>query len=223
MVGIGRVVFTTREHTIALEARGKGILGVTLRDPYEVRDERKYFDDIPSERVAKDMLDLAAHIIKTKSAHFNPKKFEDRYEQALKELLRKKDRGEKIEAPRDREPAKGHKPYGGVAPECQGATRDPLPPSTALQPPKRDTENTIACTPSKGSLKVPKARISTGSKPETMGGDGLTAPDQQQHDLHDRPSGRVIVLAHKIRRGPTREERILLGERGKKLPNGFAA
>jgi len=106
MVGIGRVVFTTREHTIALEARGRGILGVTLRDPYEVRDERKYFDDIPSERVAKDMLDLAAHIIKTKSAHFNPKKFEDRYEQALKELLRKKDRGEKIEAPRDREPAK---------------------------------------------------------------------------------------------------------------------
>jgi DNA end-binding protein Ku len=106
MVGIGRIVFTTREHTIALEARGKGILGVTLRYPYDVRDERDYFDDIPSERVTKDMLDLAAHIIKTKSGHFNPKKFEDHYEQALKELLRKKDRGEKIEAPQDREPAK---------------------------------------------------------------------------------------------------------------------
>jgi DNA end-binding protein Ku len=106
MVGIGRIVFTTREHTIALEARGKGILGVTLRYPYEVRDEQDYFDDIPSARVTKDMLDLAAHIIKTKSGHFNPKKFEDHYEQALKELLRKKDRGEKIEAPQDREPAK---------------------------------------------------------------------------------------------------------------------
>jgi DNA end-binding protein Ku len=106
MVGIGRIVYTTREHTIALEARGKGILGVTLRYPYEVRDEQDYFDDIPSARVTKDMLDLAAHIIKTKSGHFNPKKFEDHYEQALKELLRKKDRGEKIEAPQDREPAK---------------------------------------------------------------------------------------------------------------------
>jgi len=106
MVGIGRIVFTTREHTIAPEARGKGILGVTLRYPYEVRDEQDYFDDIPSARVTKDMLDLAAHIIKTKSGHFNPKKFEDHYEQALKELLRKKDRGEKIEAPQDREPAK---------------------------------------------------------------------------------------------------------------------
>jgi DNA end-binding protein Ku len=106
MVGIGRIVFTTREHTIALEARGKGILGVTLRYPYEVRDERDYFDDIPSERVTKDMLDLAAYIIKTKSGHFNPEKFEDHYERALKELLRKKDRGEKIEVPHDREPAK---------------------------------------------------------------------------------------------------------------------
>jgi DNA end-binding protein Ku len=106
MVGIGRIVFTTREHTIALEARGTGILGVTLRYPYEVRDERDYFDDIPSERVTKDMLDLAAHIIKTKSGHFNPEKFEDHYERALKELLRKKDRGEKIEVPQDREPAK---------------------------------------------------------------------------------------------------------------------
>jgi DNA end-binding protein Ku len=105
MVGIGRIVFTTREHTIALEARGKGILGVTLRYPYEVRDERDYFDDIPSERVTKDMLDLAGHIIKTKSGHFNPEKFEDHYERALKELLRKKDRGEKIEVPHDREPA----------------------------------------------------------------------------------------------------------------------
>ena len=55
--------------------------------------------DIPSERVTKDMLDLAAHIIKTKSGHFNPEKFEDHYEWALKELLRKKDRGEKIEVP----------------------------------------------------------------------------------------------------------------------------
>ena len=106
MVGIGRIVFTTREHTIALEARGKGILGVTLRYPYEVRDERDYFDDIPSERVTKDMLDLAAHIIKTKSGHFKPEQFEDHYERALKELLRKKDRGEKIEVPHDREPAK---------------------------------------------------------------------------------------------------------------------
>jgi len=99
MMALGRVVFTSREHIIGLEARGKGIMGVTLRYSYEVRDEKDYFDDIPSERVSKDMLDLAKHIIKTKTGHFHPEKFEDQYEDALKDLLRRKDKGEKIEAP----------------------------------------------------------------------------------------------------------------------------
>jgi DNA end-binding protein Ku len=101
MMALGRVVFTSREHVIALEARGKGIMGITVRYPYEVRDEKDYFGDIPSERVSKDMLDLAKHIIKTKTGHFMPDKFEDRYEDALKDLLRKKDKGETIEAPRE--------------------------------------------------------------------------------------------------------------------------
>jgi DNA end-binding protein Ku len=94
-------VFTSREHVIGLEARGKGIMGITLRYPYEVRDEKDYFSDIPSERVTKDMLDLAKHIIKTKTGHFKPDDFEDRYEDALKDLLRKKDKGEKIEPARE--------------------------------------------------------------------------------------------------------------------------
>ncbi|HTM74962.1 MAG TPA: Ku protein [Pseudolabrys sp.] len=97
MIALGRVVFTSREHMIALEARGKGIMGITLRYPYEVRDEKDYFDDIPGERVTKDMLELAAHIIKTKTGHFHPDKFEDQYEDALRDLLRRKDKGEKIE------------------------------------------------------------------------------------------------------------------------------
>ena len=101
MMAVGRVVFTSREHVIGLEPRGKGIMGITLRYPYEVRNEKDYFNDIPGERVTKDMLDLAKHIIKTKTGHFKPVEFEDRYEDALKDLLRKKDKGEKIEAPRE--------------------------------------------------------------------------------------------------------------------------
>jgi DNA end-binding protein Ku len=106
MVALGRVVFTSREHIIALEPRGKGLLGVTLRYPYEVRKEAEYFDDIEDEKIPKDMLELASHIVETKSGHFEPEKFEDHYEDALKELLRKKQSGQKIEAPREREPAK---------------------------------------------------------------------------------------------------------------------
>src|SRR6201987_526635 len=106
MVALGRVVFTSREHVITLEARGKGLLGMTLRYPYEVRKEGEYFEDIPDEKIPKDMLELASHIVETKSGHFNPEEFEDHYEDALKELLTKKQAGEKLEALRAREPAK---------------------------------------------------------------------------------------------------------------------
>jgi DNA end-binding protein Ku len=106
MVAIGKVVFTSREHIIALEARDKGLLGVTLRYPYEVRKEAEYFDDIPDEKIPKDMLDLASHIVESKAGHFSPERFEDQYEDALKELLKKKQSGQKIEAPREREPSK---------------------------------------------------------------------------------------------------------------------
>jgi DNA end-binding protein Ku len=106
MVALGRVVFTSREHVIALEPRSKGLLGITLRYPYEVRKEDEYFNDIEDEKIPKDMMELASHIVETKSGHFKPEEFEDHYEDALKELLKKKQSGEKIEVPRERAPAK---------------------------------------------------------------------------------------------------------------------
>jgi DNA end-binding protein Ku len=105
MVALGHVVFTTREHVIAIEPRGKGMLGVTLRYSYEIRKEADYFGDIPDEKVSRDMVDLAIHIVETKAGHFEPEKFEDHYENALKELIKKKQRGEKIEKPKERPPA----------------------------------------------------------------------------------------------------------------------
>lgn len=106
MVAIARVVLTSREHVIALQPRGKGIVGMLLRYPYEVRAEKDYFDDIPDIKIPKDMLDLAVHIVQTKAGHFDPEKFEDHYENALRDLIKKKEAGVKIEAPKEREPAK---------------------------------------------------------------------------------------------------------------------
>ena len=106
MVALGKVVFTSREHVMSLEPRGKGLLGVTLRYPYEVRNEKDYFDDLPDEKIPKDMLDLARHIVETKAGHFEPQKFEDQYETALKELIRQKQSGRPIELPERREPAR---------------------------------------------------------------------------------------------------------------------
>ena len=97
MVAVGQVVLTRREHIIALEARGRGLVGLTLRYPYEVRDDKPYFEDIPELKTPKEMLDLATHIVQTKSGHFDPAQFDDRYENALIDLLKKKEAGEKIE------------------------------------------------------------------------------------------------------------------------------
>ncbi len=79
-VAIGRVVLTNREHIVALEPLGKGLMGTLLRYPYEVRGEKEYFDDIQDVKITKDMLDLAKHIVEQKSGDFEPDKFEDHYE-----------------------------------------------------------------------------------------------------------------------------------------------
>ncbi len=96
-VALGRIVLSTREHVIMLEARGKGLVGTLLRYPYEVREETDYFEDIPSIKIDKEMLDLAKHIVQTKSAHFDPDKFADHYETAVREVIKKKAAGHKIE------------------------------------------------------------------------------------------------------------------------------
>jgi DNA end-binding protein Ku len=98
-VALAKIVIAHREHVIALEPLGKGMLGTTLRYEYEVRDERTYFSDLPSPRVSKDMVDLAAHILKTKETKFDPRKFKDEYENALKKLVRRKAKGHTIEEP----------------------------------------------------------------------------------------------------------------------------
>ena len=105
MVALAKIVFTSREHIIALEPRGKGMMGMTLRYPYEVRKEEDYFDTIENEKIPRDMLDLAIHIVETKSGHFKPESFKDEYEDALKDLLRKKQKGEKIERPKEKAPS----------------------------------------------------------------------------------------------------------------------
>ena len=103
-VALARIVLTNREHIIAIEPLGKGLLGTTLRYPYELRDEEDYFDDIKSPKISKDMIDLAAHILDTKAAHFDPSKFKDEYENALKTLVKRKAAGKPIKAAERGEP-----------------------------------------------------------------------------------------------------------------------
>ena len=105
-VALARIVLTNREHVMAIEPLGKGLLGTTLRYPYELRDEGEYFDDIKNPRISKDMIELAGHILDSKAAHFDPSKFKDEYEDALKALVRRKAAGKPIKvAEREEKPS----------------------------------------------------------------------------------------------------------------------
>jgi DNA end-binding protein Ku len=105
-VALARIVLTNREHVIAIEPLGKGLLGTTLRYPYEMRDEDDYFDDIRNPKITKDMIELASHILDTKAAHFDPSKFKDEYEDALKALVRRKAAGKPVKiAEREERPS----------------------------------------------------------------------------------------------------------------------
>jgi DNA end-binding protein Ku len=97
-VALARIVLTNREHVMAIEPLGKGLLGTTLRYPYELRDEHDYFDGIGNPKISKDMIELAGHILDTKAAHFDPSKFKDEYETALKTLVKRKAAGKPIKS-----------------------------------------------------------------------------------------------------------------------------
>ena len=93
LAGLARVVIYRREHLLLLQPRGKGLLATALRYKNEVRSEKDYFDDIENIKVPADMLKLAVHILETKKGHFDPGKFEDRYENALQDLIKAKRAG----------------------------------------------------------------------------------------------------------------------------------
>ena len=95
-IALGRVVMHTRERLVALEPRGKGIVVYTLRMADEVVLPKEAFDDIPAAQPDKEMIEIARKIIEQQEGAFEPEKFEDRYENALRELIRRKEKGEKL-------------------------------------------------------------------------------------------------------------------------------
>jgi DNA end-binding protein Ku len=105
VAGLGRAVISRRERLLVIEPRGKGILAAVLHYNYEVRDDQAYFESIPDVKIPDEMLELAKHIIQTKMGHFGTAKFEDRYENALIEMIRAKQAGRPMEAAAPQRPA----------------------------------------------------------------------------------------------------------------------
>jgi len=94
-VALGRVVMHQRERICALEPRDGGILLTTLRTHDEIREATEVFDrNLP--RPNAQMLQIAEKIIEQQDAKFDPSRFTDRYEDALRELIAKKKKGEPV-------------------------------------------------------------------------------------------------------------------------------
>jgi DNA end-binding protein Ku len=95
-IALGRVVMHTRERLMAVEARGKGLVAWSLRMADEVIGAGDAFADVPAKKGNHQMIEIAEKIIAQQEGPFEPEGFEDRYETALRELIRAKEKGEKI-------------------------------------------------------------------------------------------------------------------------------
>lgn len=100
VAALGRAVLFRRVRTLLLRANGPGLAAHTLNFDYEVRSASDVFDDLPEIRIEGEMLELAKHIIATKEGNFDPAKFDDRYDQALAELVKAKIEGREIKPPK---------------------------------------------------------------------------------------------------------------------------
>lgn len=100
VAALARAVLFRRVRTLLLRAQGPGLVANTLNFDYEVRSADEVFDDLPDIKVEGEMLDLAEHIIETKAGEFDPGRFDDRYDQALAELVKAKMEGREIKAPK---------------------------------------------------------------------------------------------------------------------------
>jgi DNA end-binding protein Ku len=92
-LGLGQLVMRGREYIAALKPCGKGLLMETLRFADEVSSAAPYFADMDSDKPDSELLKLATELIDRKSAPFDPKKFEDRYTEALQDLIDRKRKG----------------------------------------------------------------------------------------------------------------------------------
>ncbi|SDR59507.1 DNA end-binding protein Ku [Rhizobiales bacterium GAS113] len=100
VAALARTVLFRRVRTLLIRAHDKGMIATLLNFDYEVRSAKEAFGDVPKQKITGEMLDLAKHIIRTKRGKFDPKKFDDRYESALAELVKAKLEGRPIEAPK---------------------------------------------------------------------------------------------------------------------------
>lgn len=98
-LALARVVMHQRERLMALEPRGLGILAYTMRNKNEVRDPAEFFGKIPEAAADPKMVAIAEKIIEQLEGPFDPSEFTDRYETALRKLIKDKEASHGVTSP----------------------------------------------------------------------------------------------------------------------------
>jgi len=104
-VGLGQIVVGGRERIAALQPCNKGMMLETLRYDEDLKKAREFFGAIEEVRVDKDQLELARRLIEQKAGAFEPERFKDHYEDAVRELVQRRMKGKRVHI--EEEPKKG--------------------------------------------------------------------------------------------------------------------
>jgi len=180
MAGLGRAVMSRRERLLLLEPLDRGLIATTLHYAYEVRDQSTVFEDIPDVDYPKEMRDLAAHIIEKKSAHFDPARFEDRYENALVELVKSKQTGAPVRTPAAPQPSnvvnlidalrRSLEAEKGAGPKPKDGGRKTATPALAAKPAEGGRKASARAPAAKPPAQKPPAKkiAKAAGKPKTL-------------------------------------------------------
>jgi len=159
VVGIGRMVMSRRERSVLIQPRGKGMMIVMLRDPDEVRIPEEVFDDIKDVKVDKEALSMAETLLERMEGKFDLSMFEDRYQDALKDLVESKMKGQKpIRTQEPDRPSNVVNLFDALKASLDKGDQGGGSPSKRAQPERHNTRRTT-----KKAAKKP-ARSSTRSK-----------------------------------------------------------
>jgi DNA end-binding protein Ku len=93
-IGLGQLAMRGHEVLCSLKPCGRGMVMETLRYAEEVNAASQFFRSIPDEKPPEELLDLATLLIEKRTSAFDPAKFHDRYDEALRALIDSK-RGKK--------------------------------------------------------------------------------------------------------------------------------
>jgi DNA end-binding protein Ku len=150
-VGLAQLTIAGREWLVAVAPLEDGLMMEMLRYADELREPAEYYDDLPTAKPDNDMVDLAVQLIEKKSSAFDPKKFQDHYGTALKQLVQEKLKGHKIIAHHE------ERPHGGNVVDLMEALKRSIKGGAEKAKPAKSSAKRAGAEASSSKKRSPKA------------------------------------------------------------------